>query len=316
MDEIEEIKKLKALLDQGAITTEEFNDLKKKIFDENALLPDTSSKVDGNSQLTSKRHTSLLTKVLLVSSIALISVMVAFGIKYFKPIKETIAGVLQQKHVLKDIDGNVYKTITIGTQIWMAENLKTTRFNDGSAIPLVGDVNKWYRMYYSHSHEPAYCWYNNDATANKKTYGALYNWNTVNTNKLCPIGWHVPSDLEWTTLTNYLGGDKSAVDKLKEKGMTHWTSQNNSATNESGFTGLPSGIRNIDGEFQNIGIGCFWWSATHDNEEASLAICRRIFPNIYDQINSATNRMHKDYFDTREGLSVRCLRYKVDHETK
>ena len=315
MDTIEEIKKLKALLDQGAITTEEFDDLKKITIKENTLIPPTQSETVVNSLLKSKRH-PLLTKVLLISSFALISVMVVLGIKNFKPIKETIADVLQQEHALKDIDGNVYKTITIGTQIWMAENLKTTRFNDGSAIPLVSDVNTWYRMYYFHSHESAYCWYNNDATVNKNIYGALYNWNVVSTNKLCPIGWHVPSDLEWTTLTNYLGGNKVAVDKIKEKGTAHWTSQNNSATNESGFTALPSGIRNIDGEFQNIGIGCFWWSATHDNEEASLALCRRLFPNIYDQINSTTNGMQKDYFDTREGLSVRCVRYKVDHETK
>ena len=129
-----------------------------------------------------------------------------------------------------DIDGNVYHTVTIGTQIWMVENLKTTRYNDGSPIPFVTDSSSW-----SNLTTPGYCWYNNDTT-NKNTYGALYNWFAVNTGKLAPTGWHVPTDDEWTTLTTYLGGESIAGGKLKETGTTHWRTPNAGATNEIGFT--------------------------------------------------------------------------------
>jgi len=122
---------------------------------------------------------------------------------------------------VSDIDGNYYKTIQIGSQIWMAENLKTTRYNDGSNIPLVTDNTAW-----SNLTTPGYCWYNNDAATYKNVYGALYNWYAVNTGKLCPSGWHVPSEYEWTLLVNYLGGVYAAGGKLKETGTTHWYSPN------------------------------------------------------------------------------------------
>src|SRR5664279_5386678 len=131
-----------------------------------------------------------------------------------------------QAQTLQDIDGNVYKNVTIVKQILMAENLKTTKFNDGTSIPLVRENSAWKDM-----NSPSFCWYNNDATTNKNNYGALYNWYTVNTNKLCPSGWHVPSDAEWTTLRTYLGGDSVAGGKLKETGTTHWKSPNTGATN-------------------------------------------------------------------------------------
>ena len=98
---------------------------------------------------------------------------------------------------IKDKDRNVYKTVIIGTQVWMAENLKTTKYKDGTAIPLVTDGNAWAAL-----STPGYCWYNNDAATYEDTYGVLYNWYTVNTGKLCPTGWHVPSDAEWTTIRN------------------------------------------------------------------------------------------------------------------
>ena len=123
--------------------------------------------------------------------------------------------------VVQDIDGNNYLTVTIGTQIWMAENLRTTKYNDGTAIPLVTDNTTWANLT-----TPAYCWYNNDAKTNGSTYGALYNWYSVNTKKLCPTGWHVPNDTEWTTLTTYLGGTAVAGGKLKETGTAHWYSPN------------------------------------------------------------------------------------------
>jgi len=110
---------------------------------------------------------------------------------------------------ITDIDGNYYTTVTIGTQVWMVENLKTTKYNDGTGIPLVTDNTVWCNL-----STPGYCWYNNDETTYKNPYGALYNWHTVHTGKLCPSGWHVPTDSEWITLTSYFGGMNTA-DKLK-----------------------------------------------------------------------------------------------------
>jgi len=156
---------------------------------------------------------------------------------------------------LSDIEGNSYKTIQIGTQVWMAENLKTAKYNDNTSIPLVtiglwGDTN------------PAYSWYNNDP-ATKDTYGALYKWYTVATGKLCPTGWHVPSDVEWTTLTTFLGGEGVAGGRMKESGTGHWLTPNSDATNSSGFTALPVGSRYRDGLFYNNGKTALFKSSTY-----------------------------------------------------
>ena len=133
---------------------------------------------------------------------------------------------------ITDIDGNTYKTVTIGTQTWMAENLKVTKYNDGIAIPNVTDNTAWRELTTG-----ALCDYGN-TPSNSETYGKLYNWHAVNTGKLCPTGWHVPSDAEWTELTDYLGGTSVAGDKLKETGSTHWSNLRTGATNETGFTAL------------------------------------------------------------------------------
>ncbi len=161
-----------------------------------------------------------------------------------------------QAVTVSDVEGNIYYITTIGTQTWMKENLKTTKYNNGTAIPLVTVGFRWYSLT-----TPGYCWYNND-TANKATYGALYNWFTVKSGRLCPSGWHVPSDAEWTSLTMYLGGDSVAVCRLKEIGLIHWQSPNSGANNESGFTALPGGCRDYDGSFYDIGNYGYWWSST------------------------------------------------------
>jgi uncharacterized protein (TIGR02145 family) len=158
--------------------------------------------------------------------------------------------------IIIDIEGNIYNTVTIGTQTWMAENLKTTRYKNGTTIPLVTDNTAWAGLT-----SPGYCWYNNDEAANKATYGALYNWYTVNTGNLCPTGWHVPSDAEWTTLTAYLGGKNVAGGKLKETGTAHWASPNTGATNETSFTALPGGARYYLGSYFNFGSYGYWWSS-------------------------------------------------------
>lgn len=166
-------------------------------------------------------------------------------------------------NLVSDIEGNSYKTVKIGTQIWMAENLKTTKYNDGTSIPVVTDIAAWVAL-----NTPAYCWYNNDEAANKNIYGALYNWYAVDvvTNggkNICPTGWHLSSDEEWQTLISFNGGMSTAGGKLKEAGLVHWVSPNLGATNESGFNALPGGMRiDFTGIFSYLGENSMWWSST------------------------------------------------------
>lgn len=135
-----------------------------------------------------------------------------------------------------DYDGNVYQTVLIGDQCWMMENLKVTHYRNGDPIPHVTDGVTWGNLT-----SGAYCNYNNDE-GNVATYGRLYNWYAVDDSRnIAPAGWHVPSDAEWQTLVDYLGGDAVAGGKMKEAGTTHWASPNTGATNESGFTALPGG---------------------------------------------------------------------------
>jgi len=198
-----------------------------------------------------------------------------------------------------DIEGNFYKTVKIGSQWWMAENLKTTRYNDSTTIPLVTDSATWFNL-----NTPGYCWYNNDSSVYKDTYGALYNWYTVNTGKLAPIGWHIPTNDEWTILINYLGGKDVAGGKMKETGTVHWESPNIEATNESGFTALPGGDReNVIGwdsgfEFAGIRVIGTWWTATE--YVTTCAWTRHLFsygPYVGEWDNFKV-----------AGMSVRCVR--------
>jgi len=157
-----------------------------------------------------------------------------------------------------DIDGNNYATIRIGYQTWMAENLKVTRYNDGTSIPNETDDNTW-----SASTTGRWCYYDNDPAYNS-IYGKLYNWYAVNTEKLCPAGWHIPVSAEWIQLENYLGGKAVAGGKMKATGL--WTAPNVGATNESGFSGLPGGYRAPGGTFDNsIGRESRWWTNTITN---------------------------------------------------
>jgi uncharacterized protein (TIGR02145 family)/uncharacterized repeat protein (TIGR02059 family) len=188
---------------------------------------------------------------------------------------------------VKDIENNSYYTITIGTQIWMAQNLKTTRFNDGTPIPLVTDT-------WGSATTPAYCWYNNDQTGFKNTYGALYNWYTVETGKLCPNSWHVPRDDEGYTLINYLGGFDIAGGKIKETGFLHWMSPNTGASNETGFTALPGGYR--DWTFIDLGILCNLWTSTATNVA------------LYMQIGYNSSSLYILSYSKGIGRSVRCIK--------
>lgn len=186
-----------------------------------------------------------------------------------------------------DIDGNKYATIQIGTQTWMAENLKTTRYNDGTVIPNVTDNAAW------EIPTGAWSYYDNDSTYNT---GKLYNWNAVNTGKLCPQSWHIPTDAEWTVLTDYLGGEEAAGGKMKS--VTGWESPNTGATNERGFSGLPGGYRIGGREFLNIGFVGYWWSATEYNPDAAR----------YRKLIHNNSNVGSDYSGKGSGLSCRCLR--------
>lgn len=167
-----------------------------------------------------------------------------------------VYGCKKEKHdnIAIDVDGNNYKTVIIGTQTWMAENLKVTHYNDGSNIPNVTDSIEWSRL-----STPAYCWYHNNYNIYGTVYGALYNWSAVHTGKLCPAGWHMPSKAEWDTLNTFL--KPSACSKLKETGTTHWA-EDDGATNETGFTALPAGIRQNTGAFDLMTGYTAWWTST------------------------------------------------------
>ncbi len=200
---------------------------------------------------------------------------------------------------VSDVDGNTYKTITIGTQTWMAENLKTTRFNNGTVISRMTDRQTFFLDI------PKYGWYNNDMGTFRDVYGALYNWYAVDPDirdvkNVCPVGWHVPGETEWNLLANYLGGKSSAALKLKETTATHWASPNTDATNETGFAALPGGCDNDGyGEFLNYGSRGFWWSSTISNGSS--------FP-YYLGMFSDSGGLNKNTQDKHAGLSVRCVK--------
>jgi len=196
---------------------------------------------------------------------------------------------------LADIDGNEYKTVTIGTQIWMAENLAVSRYNDGKAIMLVTDSLRWTAL-----QVPAFCWYSNDEAVYKSSYGALYNGYVAESGKLCPAGWHVPSDMEWDILAGSLGGSDIAGGKMKESGTSRWVRPNNGASNMSNFNALPGGLRYYDGNFRDLGFGAYWWSSTQQSTN------RAYFRFVFHE-ESIIYR-----FDNikRIGFSVRCLKDK------
>lgn len=198
---------------------------------------------------------------------------------------------------VSDTDGKTYRTIPIGSQVWMAENLKTTRFNDGTTIPEVSGFGEW-----SDLTTPAYSWCYNNPSAYGNIYGAYYNWFAVSTGKLCPAGWHVPSDNEWQILVANLGGERVAGSKLKEAGKNNWIPSNKDATNQSGFTAIPAGIRGAtDGSYSGQGYYGGWWSATESSQSAfGSAWCRYVHG---DTTLAVRNEIFK-----KDGFSVRCIK--------
>ncbi|MFA6403420.1 MAG: fibrobacter succinogenes major paralogous domain-containing protein [Salinivirgaceae bacterium] len=191
-----------------------------------------------------------------------------------------------------DADGNIYTTVKIGYQIWMVENLKTTKYNDGTDIPHISDSIEWAGII-----SPGHSWYKNDI-ANKATYGALYNFYSVDTDKLAPHGWHVATNGEWEELIKYVGGTRIAGGKLKELGLAHWFAPNYGATNEYGFTALPGGFRHIDGSFMGLIYDGYWWTSTAFGLPKPLC----------NSISYRTNDVYPLELSKTAGLSVRCVK--------
>jgi uncharacterized protein (TIGR02145 family) len=205
-----------------------------------------------------------------------------------------------------DTDGNNYTVVTIGTQTWMAENLKTTRYNDGTAIPYVTDNTAWVAL--STSSTPAYCWYNNDATTYKNKYGSLYNWYAVNTGKLAPVDWHVPTDAEWTTLTDYVTANLDTFLNVAKAlaATTDWTTYSTTGTigcnltlnNSTGFSAIPGGYRTDFGTYGSVGNIGYWWS--YADYRTYSAWNRFMEYNLSNVVRYDGNM--------QGGFSVRCVR--------
>ena len=199
-----------------------------------------------------------------------------------------------RKNIVRDIDGNAYRSVKIGNQQWMTENLKTTRLNDGTPIPHITHYDEWAVL-----QSPAYSWYNNDSTG-KNDYGVLYNWHTVSTGKLCPAGWHIPTQKEWFNLSMFLKVPELAGGILKETGFTHWKAPNTGATNESGFSARGSGYRSMDGSYNFITIGGFWWSSSEYMKNA-----------WYGTLYYKTSAFNILQGGKGNGFSVRCIKDPV-----
>jgi len=197
-----------------------------------------------------------------------------------------------------DIDGNVYETVQIGEQLWMKENLKVTHYNNGDAITHITNEEHWGSM-----DEGQYGVYDDEPT-NANIYGNIYNWAVIGDIRgICPVGWHVPSDDEYTVLTDFLGGESVAGGKMKEAGLEHWNYDSDQisleATNESGFTGLPAGHRNTNsGDYIYMGFYGYFWSSTENGSD--LAWRRYLF--------HYSSGVARDTFGKPNGFSIRCLR--------
>ncbi len=201
---------------------------------------------------------------------------------------------------VNDIDGNTYKTIQIATQTWMAENLRTTKYTDGTPIIFDETGSEWFV-----TKSGAYCWLNHEEDNFKNIYGAYYNWYAVNSYKLCPAGWHVPGDEEWKLLASGLGGNINLGIKIKETGGNHWLNSSSNITNETGFTALPGGYCSFNGVFGPasnnshwMGGEAYWWTS-------SVA-----YPGgaYYRAIYSNSNAVLMGSWRIEMGLPVRCLK--------
>lgn len=204
-----------------------------------------------------------------------------------------------------DIDGNTYTEIKIGNQTWYKENLSVSKYNDGTEIPQVNDPSEWATLTTG-----AWCYYDDDSST-EETFGKLYNWyavagiyNSASLNdaslrkKLAPQGNHIPSDAEWTAMTNSLGSN--AGGKLKEEGDEYWYETNDEVTNSSGFNGLPGGICISNGSFHLLGYHGYWWTSTTTSNDVATAWNR--------SLNYNSNVVCRSFDDKKYGFSVRFIK--------
>lgn len=211
---------------------------------------------------------------------------------------------------ITDIDGNIYSTVKIGNQCWMAENLKVTKYPDGTSIPFISNSESWDNLPNDNTAD-AYCYLNDNRNNEVDTYGALYTWsaamgdNAVSSNAnpslvqgVCPEGWHLPSDSEWSQLTDFLGGEEISGGILKATGTTLWYATNAGATNIAGFSALPGGMREGYGAFMGERRMGIWWSSTESSET------KVIFRNA----SSSSPAIGNHYYPKGYGMSVRCVR--------
>jgi uncharacterized protein (TIGR02145 family)/uncharacterized repeat protein (TIGR02543 family) len=195
------------------------------------------------------------------------------------------------KWQIQDADGNVYTEVTIGTQVWMVQNLKTTKYNDETNIPIMTPDSVFWT--------PGYCWYD-DSISHKNSFGALYNGYAVATGKLAPNGWHIPTNAELLALSTYLGGDSASGGVLKETGTAHWNSPNYGATNSVGFSAMPGGQRRYYAPFYDLGSWGYYWSSTQYGATVD---------QLYDFYLRYDNAHFIDEVEaSNSGLSVRCIR--------
>jgi len=198
-------------------------------------------------------------------------------------------GMIKAQNKVKDADGNIYRTVKIGTLEWMVENLRTTRYNNGDEIGTTVPANK-----NLHGEKKLdYQWTYDGKEENVVSYGRLYTWHAAMDKRgLCPKGWHVPSIADWTQLAESLGGVSVAGGKLKESGTFHWLAPNVGASDETGFRAVPGGGRLSDGTFNDMGTGAIWWSDTGDGY----------------YLNYSDGYLHRYFFVKSSGFSVRCVR--------
>ena len=221
---------------------------------------------------------------------------------FFQGCKDESNLIIPTPTTVTDIDGNVYQTVKIGNQTWLAENLKVTHYRNGDVIPFANNNSEWANLT-----DGGYCSYDNN-NGWVDTYGYLYNWYAFNDSRnIAPVGWHVPSDGEWQTLVDYLGGDAVAGGKLKETGIVHWSNPNTGATNESGFTALPGGLCWDNGDSSNLGIiAIFWTTSVYDN----LYAWTRAFLSGSSEVFRSKN-YRKTY-----GLSIRLIKDQANKTKK
>lgn len=230
--------------------------------------------------------------------------LIIMGFSLFLTVGCKKSGITYLPETVTDIQGNVYKEVAIGPQIWMAENLKTTVYRNGDPITNVTDNIPW-----ENDTTGAYCYYNNDA-ANIPTFGMLYNWYAVHDSRnIAPVGWHVPTDAEWSALRSWLAGQYVAGGKLKSRGTLnvtdinatptpYWNTPNIAASDEVGFSALPGGYRYYGGVFGGVADAGYWWSSTQ--YDAGTAWCR--------YISNDSAELYSSYIAKGLGFSIRCIK--------